>query len=104
MKITILPKTALGKWSIGLAIGFIFFFALLSIMAATGQRGGDTFLSNPALAIPGVLAAISSIAAFFTGIISIIFMKERAILVFLAMAIGLLFIVFMLGDIISPGT
>ena len=101
MKDFILPKTALGKWSVGLAISFIIFFALVSVLAATGQEGGETFFSNLYLAIPGLLAFVSGIAASLTGITSIIFLKERAILVFAATAVGLLIIAFMLGDILS---
>jgi predicted Abi (CAAX) family protease len=102
MKNLILPKTALGKWSIGLAISFIVFFALVSVLGATGQQGGPTFFSNLFLAIPGLIAVVSGIAAFLTGIFSIIFLKERAILVFISSAIGLLLIAFVLGDFISP--
>jgi len=104
MKISILPKTILGKWSVGLAISFILFFALLAIFAATGQEGGNTFLSNLFLAIPGTLAVVSAVATFFTGIVSVIFMKERAVFVFVAMIIGLLVIVFILGDLLFPET
>jgi predicted Abi (CAAX) family protease len=104
MKKFILPKTALGKWSIGLAISFIILFVLVSVLGATGQQGGETFFSNLFLAIPGLLAAASDIAAFFTGIISIIFMKERAFLVFASTAIGLLVVAFILGDILFPET
>jgi hypothetical protein len=102
MKINILPHTTLGKCSVGLFGCLIIFFVLLLIMGATGQTGGETFFSNLFLAIPGLLVVVSGIAAFFTGIINIIFMKERALLVFLATAIGLLLIVFILGDLISP--
>jgi hypothetical protein len=104
MKKFILSKTALGKWSVGLAISFIVFFVLGIVLVYTGQEGGEGFFSNLYLAIPGLLAVVSGIAAFFTGIISLIFLKERALLVFLATAIGLLVIVFMLGDIIFPET
>jgi hypothetical protein len=102
MKLTILPKTHPGKWSIGLIGGLVLFFALLWLLAASGQRGGDTFSSNLALAVPGLLAAICGIAAFFTGIIAIIKSKERSALVFLAVIIGLFVLFFCLGEILSP--
>ena len=102
MKNLILPKTMLGKWSIGLAISFIVLFALVSVLGATGQEGGPTFFSNLYLAIPGLLAAISGFAAFLTGLLSIIFLKERALLVFISSAIGLLLILFILGDFFNP--
>jgi hypothetical protein len=102
MKIRIIPGTTLGKWSIGLTGGLVLFFALLWVLAATGQRGGETFFSNPALAIPALLAAVSGIAAFFTGIIGIIKSKERSISAFLAVLIGFFVLVFCLGEILSP--
>ena len=67
-----------------------------------GQRGGDTFFSNPFLAIPILLAGISGIAAFITGIISIIREKERSVSVYLAVAIGLIVLIVALVQIISP--
>ena len=97
-----MPKTAPGKWAVGLLGGLVAFFALLQVLVATGQRGGETFFSNPALAVPALLAALSGIAAFFTGIIGIVKSKERAILVLLAVIIGLFVLVFCLGEIISP--
>ncbi len=102
MKISILPKTAPGKWSVWLAISFIVLFALVSILGATGQEGGPTFFSNLYLAIPGLLALVTGLAAFLIGIFSIIFLKERAILVFVAAGVGLLIIVFIVGDIFAP--
>jgi hypothetical protein len=102
MNISFLPRTVPGKWAVGLAIGFIVFFVLVIILVSTGQEGGDTYFSNLYLAIPGMLAIISGVAAFLTGIISIILVKERGFLVFLATAIGLLVIVFMVGDLLFP--
>ena len=102
MKITIVPKTSPGKWSIGLIAGLFLFLALLVIMAASGQRGGETFFDNLALAVPGLLAAICGIAALFTGIIGIIFSRERAVLVFLAAFIGMNVLLFCLGEFLSP--
>jgi hypothetical protein len=102
MNIFLLPRTAPGKWAFWLAIGFIVLFVLLIILTTTGQERGETFFSNLYLAVPGLLAIVSGIAAFLSGIISIIFMKERAFLVFLATAIGLIVIVFMVGDLLFP--
>jgi hypothetical protein len=102
MKSIFLPETVLGKWSAGLLGGFVIFIALFFGMVAAGQRGGDTFFSNLSLAIPALLAAISAIAAFLTGIIGIVLRKERALLVFLATAVGLFVTIFVLGEIIAP--
>jgi hypothetical protein len=102
MKISITPRTIPGKLSIGLIGGLCLFFALLVILVAAGQRGGDTFFSNPALAITGLLAGLSGIAAFFTGVIAIIKSRERSVFVFLAAFIGLDVLLFCLGEFLSP--
>ena len=82
-KVYFLPKTALGKWSIGLIVGSIV-FVLLAVLI-------DTFFSNLANTIPNtlmLLAGISGASAFFTGIIGIIKSKDRSVIVVIATIIG----------------
>jgi UDP-N-acetylmuramyl pentapeptide phosphotransferase/UDP-N-acetylglucosamine-1-phosphate transferase len=67
-----------------LIIAFFLFVAVCLILGALGQGGGDTFFSNLTLGIPGLLAGVSAVSAFLTGIISIIKSRERSVLVFLA--------------------
>ncbi len=102
MKITITPKTQPGRWSVGLIIAFLLLFISFQLLVASGQRGGETFFSNPVLTIPIVFAGISDICAFFTGLLSIIRKKERSILVFLATMMGFFVLVFVLGEILVP--
>jgi len=92
----------LGKRSAWLIVAFAVSLALFGILVASGQRGGDTFFSNPILTIPIFLAATSGIAAFITGLISIVRKKERSISVYLAVTFGLIVLVFVLGEIIFP--
>ncbi len=102
MRISLKPRTIMGKWSIGLIIAFFLFFAVFLILIALGQRGGDTFFSNLALTIPMLLAGVSSVSALVTGIIGIVKSRERSVLVFLATAIGLIVLIFSLGEVIFP--
>ena len=97
-----MPRTLLGKWSVGLIITFFLLFAALILVAASGQEGGDTFSDNLTLAIPGLGAGAAGILAFFTGIIGITRSKERSVLVFVAAAIGLLVLLSVLGEILVP--
>lgn len=97
-----MPKTIFGKWSVGLIIAFLLLFGLFQLLVASGQRGGATFFANLILAIPGVLMGASGITAFFTGVIGIMKHKERSILVFIATAIGLFILVFILGEFLFP--
>ena len=46
MRISILPKTTLGKWSTGLITAFIVFLAAFQLLVASLQRGDETFFSN----------------------------------------------------------
>jgi hypothetical protein len=49
-----------------------------------------------------IIGLTSAIAAFVTGLISIVKSRERSILVFLAAIIGLLVLIFCLGEVIFP--
>jgi len=102
MRISLKPKSTMGKWSTGLIIAFLLFLAVFLILVASGQRGGDTFFSNLALTIPMLLAGVSSVSALVTGIIGIVKSRERSVLVFLATAIGLFVLVFSLGEVLFP--
>jgi hypothetical protein len=102
MKINFMPKTNLGKWSFRLILAFIVFLGIFYLFVYLGLRGGDTFFSNPGLAIPISLAGISAIASLVTGIISVIKDKEKAIVVFLSIIIGVFVTLFILGELLFP--
>lgn len=97
-----MPKTLLGKWSVGLIATFFLLIISCLLLVASGQRGGDTFFSNLVLGVPGLLAGTCGVSAFFTGLIGIIRSKERSILVFLATAIGFYLLALLLGEILVP--
>lgn len=103
----IVPKTKLGKWSVWLIIVFFVLFILVQIIAAVGHSQG-AFDSDSAkiyqilIPITIIPAGICGIAAFFTGIISIIKIKERSVFVSLATAIGFFVLIFVLGEILVP--
>lgn len=97
-----MPGTAFGKWAVGFVISFFLFFALFSLIVASGQKGGDTFYENLYLAVPALLAAFSGILAVITGGISVFRDKERAASVYLATIIGFLVLIFCLGEILLP--
>ena len=97
----VIPKNPLGKWSIGLILGFFLFLILFFILVGLGQRGGDTFFSNLLLTIPMLIAVASAIGSFVVGIIGII-KKERAILVFISILIGLMVFVYSALELLFP--
>lgn len=103
MKITFLPTTKLGKCTIGLIISLILFFLLAAAIATLGrQTGGDTLTANNYIAIPMLLAAVSGVSAFMIGLIAVLKYKERSLIVFLSIFIGLNILVFILGEFLTP--
>ncbi len=101
-RISFFPKHTLGKLSVELLVLSIIFFGVLMALIFSGQKGGDTFFSNLLLAIPGLLVAICGVAAFFTGIISIVKEKECSILVYLSTGIGFFILLFVASEILFP--
>jgi hypothetical protein len=85
MKITFLPRTHLGKWSVILAIVSFILIVVGSVFPMEyGITGFKMFIQNPLLTIITILLSFVSIATSIMGLISVIKNKERSILVFLA--------------------
>jgi hypothetical protein len=95
---TILPKTTLGKWSFGLAIAF----AVLMMAPWFLSRIISEIIVIPFGFSFGTLAIISGVAALVTGLISTLKYKERSLLVFLSMLLGLCALVFIIGEFVVP--
>jgi membrane-associated HD superfamily phosphohydrolase len=87
MRITILPKTPLGWWSVGLVIAII---VLFMVVPEVTNRPLEVAASSG--------FACLATAALVTGLISIIKNKEPSILVFLTTAIGLLALIIAVGQ------
>jgi hypothetical protein len=94
MRISILPKSFSGRWSVGLAAAFILLTILFAFLTRLGGEPGPFAL----IFIANIAIGISFIAAFITGLISIVKSKERSILVFLAVLVGFGALLFFLGQ------
>jgi len=90
MRISILPKSTLGRWSVCLAIAFVLFFVLAGVLS---DLAGIALLGpgfNPVLAVILTIVFVGiSGAAFVTGLISVIKNRERSVLVFVSMVVSL---------------
>ena len=97
IKISILPKSAFGWWSIGLAIALIPIGVVLQpILDQAGYQNNITLFAI----LSFVIAAIGG-AASATGLISIIKRRQGAILVFISTAIGLVFLITEFADAVQ---
>ena len=93
MRISILPKTSLGRWSVGLAAAFVLLFAVMTL------EGGSEVGPGPVLLIIAAAFGISGIGSFVTGLINMIKSKERSILVFLAVVVGFFALIELLSEV-----
>lgn len=88
MKINIIPKSKLGMWSLILfIITIVLMIIFYSIIAIFNPQGTGSFFGVLELAIPLLLAWISSLSAFVLGILSIIKSKSKSILIFIVVII-----------------
>lgn len=87
MKLTLLPKTTPGKWSVGLSIAFII------LIWAKIQY--SIHILSFAIAALGLIG-------FFIGIIAFFRNKDRSILNLLPILVGLLIILWIAGELIFP--
>jgi hypothetical protein len=91
-KINFAPKTVLGKWSVWLnAFFLIVIITSVILVKVIGILSFDDHWWDVT-----VLVFLASIAAFIVGIIATIKNKERSVLVYLSILLGIIVILFLL--------
>ena len=86
-KIVVLPKTRIGKWAVGLGIAFIVLIAI---------KIQDSF-PMPTFSIAGL-----GLAGFIMAIIAIFKKKDRAILNFVPIGVGVVILVWFAAELMFP--
>lgn len=86
MNITFLSKSVLGKWSAGLSIAVI----ILTLVQL-----------SEVMRLPGTLIALLGIIGVILGMVAIIKYKDRALLTYLSIPVGLLVIILILAGFIN---
>jgi hypothetical protein len=104
-----MPKTSLGKWSLGLLIAMPLLIFIGTSFANTlykSVHAGGTILadivSRPALSLMALAGMACGVSAFITGLIAIIKQKERAILAYIVTVIGGILTIFIIAEFLSP--
>ena len=105
----IMAKTSLGYWSVGLIIlmpllftlGFLFAKYSYQSIPAGGTILEDIF-ARPALALSMLSGMLAGISASITGLIAIIRHRERALLVYVSSALGMLLVIYLAMEFAFP--
>ena len=98
-----MPTTITGRWSARLSTAVVVLLLFSVALAALSRRQlGDESPVRPLVIVLGLLAVASGIAAFVTGLVSLIRDKERSFLVYISTIIGLLIIFLLVGEFLFP--
>lgn len=76
-------------------------FASFAGLVASGQRGGETFFSNPSLTFTMLGGAVASIAAGVVGAFSVKH-HERSVIAVVAIIVGTLVLIYAALELIFP--
>ena len=106
MKIYLMPKTMLGKWSLGLIvimpvlliIGMSFVSFYESVPA--GKTIPHDIVARPGVALSMLAGFVSGIAAFFCGILGITKKKDYSVLIFISTILGFFVLLWVLTQIL----
>ncbi|MFA6475323.1 MAG: hypothetical protein WCV88_03950 [Patescibacteria group bacterium] len=101
------PKTATGKWSIGLIILTPILFYMGGLLSSTMYSGvaagnsiSEDIANRPVLAYSMMAGMIAGIAACAFGLYAIVKQKETATLVYISTTAGALLMLFLIGELI----
>ena len=104
-----MPKTKLGRWSIGLILAmFILFIIGLSLpnilyeSAPSSNTFLDDIVNRPLLALSMLTGVSAAISALITGLVALLKGKERAILVYGSTLVGGAVTLFVISMFLFP--
>jgi len=99
VRISILPKTSLGKWSIGLVAAIIITFILVPILVH--QIGIDFEPKSLKLIMVAAVLTILSIGSIVTGSIGV--RGKRGFIYFLPLVLGFFALLISIGMMLDTG-
>ena len=106
---SLMPRTTLGKWTVGLIAAMPILFVLGSSFSSSvyesvpaGRTIPADIAARPLLALTMLAGMGSGISAFIVGILVIVKKRENALLVYVSTLIGGLLILFLAGELAYP--
>ena len=96
-----MPSTRTGRWAGGLLALAAALFAAFFGLVASGERGGDTLFSNPALATTILSAGSAAVAGGCAGALALQ-RRDRSVVVILSIIVGALVALWTVAEIALP--
>ena len=100
--LAVLPTTATGRWSVGLAVVSLAALVVFFVLVGSGQTGGASFSDNWLLTGPILVVLVASVGGLVAAIMAILRGGERGVLLALPILWGLVAASFTLGEILVP--
>ena len=104
----IIPQSPVGKFAVAMIIMMPVLFVLGGMMASmyddveAGATILDDIAARPGVAIPMILGFVSGIEALIASIFAIVRKKDHAFLVYVTLAIGVMLVAFLVGEVVFP--
>lgn len=101
MKIKVLPQTSYGKKAL-IVFGLFIVMILVSNIIVQLQEPDIDGISRLITIVTGLIGIVSAFTGLALSVLALTKQKERAILVFLPLLIGLLMLIFIIGEVTVP--
>ena len=106
---TLMPRTTLGMWTVGLAVAMPILFIIGSSFSKSlydsvpaGRNILADIAARPFLALTMLAGMVAGILAFFVGLLAILKKKENALLVYVSTVIGGILTLYLVGELAFP--
>jgi hypothetical protein len=93
------PTTDLGRWCVALAGVCVLGVVVMATVVASGQRGGKTISDNWWISAPALVAAVSAVGSFVTGLVAMLGSRERSQLVRVIVVVEGVVTAFLIGEL-----
>jgi hypothetical protein len=101
MKVYLIPKSEVSKWPVRFIIALAVSIAIYSIVFDNGHRDLNTNIDHLLLTVPVLFAGLMGVAAYVTGLFSIIQSREKSMIVLISVLIGIFVLIFAMGELFS---
>ena len=95
------PQTVLGRRAAQCFVLSVLLFGTFFVLVASGQRGGDTFFSNPSLAVTILGSGAAAIAGGVIGVFAL-WRHDRSIFVIAVVVAGGLALLWSAAELMFP--